>query len=166
MSPLDEVVDPVAMGVTYLCVGGGGALTARSAPTYPTGTYFNENSERENETALWRAARVEGHSIALFDVDPGTPGGKTTLKLSTREFMTPALNEVDGITLERPAKAILAGTIGPVARPTISPKPKPVVRGTKEELPATGLGGGLLGGAAAIGAAALLARKLGEPDSI
>ncbi len=157
-----QPADPVAMGVTYLCVGGGGQA-ARAAPTYPQAFVFDESSTRQTETADWRAHRFDGHSLAVFDVDPGTPGGKTTLTLSTREFVSPARSEVDRLVLERPAKAILAGRVGgivPTVPPVAKPRVKPVVKGRKE-LADTGIGvGSVAVGAAALGAAAAIARGL------
>lgn len=166
-----QPVDPQAMGVTYVVAGGGGQLAApRSASTYPSSVLHNTAGEREIESGLWRATRIEGYSIAVFDVDPGSPGGTTTLTLTAREFSTDVNAEVDRIVLERPAKAAAAGRIGGLTPAKPPSKPPSNVGGVKtgRELPATGVGSGTLGGlaagAAAIGAAALL-RRTGDDTS-
>ena len=159
-----QPADPVGMGVTYLCVGGGGNL-ARAASTYPTAAVFDEEGGRQTESGDWRARRFDGHSLAVFDVDPGAAGGTTTLKLSAREFMGPGLGEVDALTLERPAKAIVAGRVGG-GTATPAPKPGPVVGGVRneKELPATGSAAATFAaGAAAAAAPATIARSLHEP---
>lgn len=160
-----QAAEPETMGVTYVCAGGGGQVaTPRSASTFPIGQVNNEDGERENEDAAWRAARHEGYSIVVAEVDPGTPAGKTTLTLITREFETPARAELDRIVLERPAKAILAGKVGGAApKPEPKPKPPPKVGGVKRELPATGIGAGnVAAGVGALAGAALLTRLNGR----
>ncbi|HVL90808.1 MAG TPA: metallophosphoesterase family protein [Actinomycetota bacterium] len=104
-----EPVEPATMGVTYVCAGGGGQLAApRSVSTYPASLLHNEAGEREIEHALWRASRIEGYTVAVVDVDPGAPGGTTTLTLTAREFMTDLMAPVDRVVLTRPAKAVAA----------------------------------------------------------
>lgn len=106
----DQPIDPAAMGVTYVTAGGGGQLAApRSVSTHPVSVLHNEAGEREIEQSLWRASRIDGYTVAVVDVDPGTPGGITTLTLTAREFMTDLMAPVDRIVLTRPAKAAAAG---------------------------------------------------------
>ncbi|MGH2830674.1 MAG: purple acid phosphatase family protein, partial [Actinomycetota bacterium] len=135
-----QPAEPGSMGVTYVCAGGGGQLALpRSASTYPNAPVHDEQGRLTTEPALWRAARVEQHTIATFAVDPGTVGGKTRLTLSTHEFVTPAFAEVDRVVFERPAKAVAANLVRPPAR----------VGGTRtpgRQLPATGVGAGIAAG--------------------
>jgi purple acid phosphatase-like protein/calcineurin-like phosphoesterase family protein len=155
-----EPIDPVTMGVTYVCAGGGGQLSLpRAGPTFPIAIVHNPQGEREFEVADWRAARFDTHSVAVLDVDPGTPGGKTTLTVSVREFVTPAGAEVDRFTFERPARAIAAPRVAgnTTKRPPRPPAPRP------DRLPATGVGlEHLVAGAALLGGAAALGRAVAD----
>jgi hypothetical protein len=152
-----QAIDPKTMGVTYVCAGGGGQLALpRAGPTYPIAIVHNSQGEREFETADWRAARFEQHSVAVIDVDPGAPGGKTTMTVSVSEFVTPAGLEIDRFTFERPAKAVSAPRVA--GNKTTRPPARPAPGG--DQLPGTGVGlehvvagAALLGGAAALGRA-------------
>jgi len=106
-------------GTVHLVIGGGGTsaptngllfaqprcrvLTAVGRPGTPTGrrvpTYVEED-------APWSAFRdaVNPYGFVVFDLDPGTPGGTTSIKATYFALGSPAgtLTAVDEFTLVRP----------------------------------------------------------------
>jgi hypothetical protein len=99
-----EPVDPETMGVTYVVTGSSGQIP-RTASVYPESIYHENGATTTRETGLWRAARYDTYHVTVIDVDPGAPGTNTTMRVWAQDF---GGNEVDSVTLERPARAVLA----------------------------------------------------------
>ncbi|MBX6391601.1 MAG: metallophosphoesterase family protein [Frankia sp.] len=115
-----ELVDATA-GTVHVTVGTGGssspsanALFDPPAGRVAVGTELIRGRRRtvyQVEEAPWLATRSPGHpyAFAAFHVDPGEPGGQTTIRLTAHDSFDPAGPPFDEVTLVRPRRDADAG---------------------------------------------------------
>ena len=150
-----------ASGTTYITAGGGGQT---GYPTFlaPLSTVTVAGGHRLPEVVDWSAYRYISNSIAYADVDPGEPGGTTTM---TVVALDTAGAELERVTLVR-ARAAATPAVGPAGPAAGSPSA--VGASAPSTLPATGPAtgsGAHLALAAAAAATALAGRAAAASPS-
>ncbi len=189
-----DVVDSTR-GTVYLVLGGGGfALPTNvfgGTPSAPTAKVNVAKGTTATETADWSFYRdtIFPFGFATFDVDPGRPGGLTSITVTyfhtTAAGAAPA--EVERFVLQRPrSDTSAAGTADrPVIRAAGTPTPPPRVQRARRQpaarssagspqpaqpaqpqriLAYTGLEDVLPAAGAALAAGAAALRLTGRPD--
>jgi hypothetical protein len=142
-------------GTTYVTAGGGGQA---SYPTFlsPVSTVTDERGLRIPELATWSAARSIETSLAVVDVDPGAPGGTTSLTVTA---LAAGGGVLDRVVLVR-ARAAAPASVPPAAPD--APQPGAAGPAGRRRPPATGSTTSV-GLAAAAGAAGLALRGAARP---
>ncbi|MCX5045492.1 metallophosphoesterase family protein [Aldersonia sp. NBC_00410] len=125
-NPVEMLSDAIdtTKGTVHLVIGGGGTSVPSNSLFFPNGECrvimsvgapdpANRNRMAPNyvmEQAVWSAFKdsANPYGFCSFDVDPGTPGGRTTIE-ATYFAVTPAgLTAVDTFTLTRPRSDALS----------------------------------------------------------
>lgn len=141
------------IGTVHMVLGGGGT-------NVPTNVYMTSNATMTDmakvltgkatsatEVASWSAVRDPAYpyGFARFDVDPGAPGGQTTITATYLRSLATGTQTYDTLTLVRPRAATTAPNVLPEAASVLLP----------------------VAAAAVVGAAAVVAgrRSRGEVDA-
>ncbi|MFC7751909.1 purple acid phosphatase family protein [Tsukamurella soli] len=117
VSTRDDVVD-TSKGTVHMVIGGGGTSAPSNKLFFPgaqcrvltaVGAPDPANRGRKTQTyvmeqAVWSAFKdpANAYGFCSFDVDPGSPGGHTTIKGSYHAVVGAGTKVVDSFTLTRP----------------------------------------------------------------